>query len=229
MKTIGLLGGMSWESTALYYDMINLEISRRLGGLNSGKIAMFSVNFDEIEKLQHEGKWDELGEILSDSAKKVEAAGADFLVLCTNTMHKVADKIESSINIPMLHIAEATADVVQKNRFKKVGLLGTKFTMEQYFYKGKLHDRYIDVLIPEKKDIKIVHTVIYNELCAGKVEDASKKEYLRIINDLASKGAEAVILGCTEIGMLVKQEDTAIPLLDTTIIHAKAAVDLALE
>jgi len=229
MKTIGLLGGMSWESTGGYYRAINAGIKDALGGLHSAKIAMYSVDFDPIEKLQHQGKWDETARILTDAAQRVESAGADFLLICTNTMHKVAPQIEASINIPLLHIADATADVLVKEGIKTVGLLGTAFTMEQDFYSGRLVENYgLDVLIPEDSERQVVHDVIYQELCLGKIEDNSKAAYLRIIESLANRGAEAVILGCTEIGMLVNQGDTPVRLLDTTAIHAAKAVEYAL-
>lgn len=229
MKTIGLLGGMSWESTAGYYKTINEGVKNSLGGLHSAKIAMYSVDFDPIEKLQHEGNWEQTAEILSNASKNIEAAGADFLLICTNTMHKVAPIIEKSINIPILHIADATAEVLLEKEIKTVGLLGTAFTMEQDFYKGRLENKYsLDVLIPNKKDRAIIHNVIYKELCLGLIKEDSKKEYLRIIKSLFDNGAQAVILGCTEIGMLVSQEDTEVILLDTTSIHAKKAVEYAL-
>jgi aspartate racemase len=230
MKTIGLLGGMSWESTLGYYQKINEGIRRSLGGLHSAKIAMYSVNFDPIEKLQHQGDWEGTAKILADAAKKVELAGADVLLICTNTMHKVAPQIEYAINIPILHIADATAEALIEQGIKHVGLLGTAFTMEQDFYKGRLRDKYdINVYIPNDDDRKIVHDVIYQELCLGKVTEESKAEYLRIIDALAKQGAEAVILGCTEIGMLVKQSDTTVTLVDTTAIHAEKAVAYAIE
>lgn len=230
MKTIGLLGGMSWESTSSYYEIINKEVQKRLGSLHSAKIAMFSVDFEEIERLQHSGNWDKLGDILAQYAQNIESAGADFLVICTNTMHKVAPQIESAINIPILHIADATAKELVKDGVKKVGLLGTAFTMEQDFYKGRLQEKFnLEVLTPIREDRDLVHKVIYNELCLGECKDSSKLEYLRVIDDLANKGAEGIILGCTEIGLLVKQSDTKIKLYDTTAIHAKAAVDYSLE
>lgn len=229
MKTIGLLGGMSWESTLEYYRMINDGVKRKLGKLHSAQIAMYSVDFEPIEQLQHAGDWEATATILSDAAKKIEAAGADFLLICTNTMHKVAPEIEASINIPLLHIADATGEALVKNGIKTVGLLGTAFTMEEDFYKERLSQKFdLEVLIPEKHDRELVHKVIYNELCLGETKEASKKEYLRIIQSLAENGAEGVILGCTEIGMLVKQTDTEIALFDTTVIHAKKAVELAI-
>ena len=229
MKTIGLLGGMSWESTLEYYKMINEGIKKKLGGLHSAKIAMVSVDFEPIEKLQHQGHWNEMAKMLSNDAKSIEKAGADFLLICTNTMHKVAADIENSIRIPLFHIADATAEELIKEGIKTVGLLGTAFTMEEDFYKGRLTKKYgLKVITPNKKDREIIHKIIYNELCLGKVKEDSKKEYLRIINELGKNGAEGVILGCTEIGLLVKQSDTDIKLFDTTQIHAKKAVELAL-
>jgi len=229
MKTIGLLGGMSWESTVGYYRAINEGVKNNLGGLHSAKIAMYSVDFDSIEKLQREGDWGGTARILSEAAQCVESAGADFLLICTNTMHKVAPEIEKTIKIPILHIADATAEVLLHKGIKTVGLLGTAFTMEQDFYKGRLSDKYrLNVLVPNKEDRQIVHKIIYQELCLGKIQTDSKAEYLRIIDLLANKGAEAVILGCTEIGMLVNQDDTKVKLFDTTAIHAEKAVEYAI-
>lgn len=229
MKTIGLLGGMSWESTVGYYRAINEGVKHRLGGLHSARIVLYSVDFAPIEKLQHEGNWDGTAEILTDAARRIQSAGADFLLICTNTMHKVAPQVEQAIQIPLLHIADATAEVLVQKGIRTVGLLGTAFTMEQAFYKGRLTDHYgLDVRIPGEADRRIVHRVIFRELCLGKIQPDSKAQYLRIIDDLADQGAEAVILGCTEIGMLVKQEDTRVALLDTTIIHAEKAVEYAL-
>ena len=230
MKTIGLLGGMSWESTLAYYKAINEGVKNTLGGLHSAKIAMVSVDFELIEKLQTTGDWGGAAKLLSIEAKNVEVAGADFLLICTNTMHKVAPEIEESIQIPLLHIADATAEVLIEERFKTVGLLGTAFTMEQDFYKGRLSHQYgLEVLVPSTKDREIVHNIIYQELCLGNIKADSKIEFLRIIDALAAQGAEAVILGCTEIGMLVEQVDTPIKLFDTTAIHAKKAVEYAIK
>ncbi len=229
MKTIGLLGGMSWESTVGYYRAINAGVKNRLGGLHSAKIAMYSVDFEPIEKLQHAGDWKGTARILCEAARSVESAGADFLLICTNTMHKVAPEIEKSIKIPLLHIADATAEVLVNEGIKTVGLLGTAFTMEQDFYKGRLNENYgLNVLVPENEDRQVVHNIIYQELCLGKTESNSKTEYLRIIDSLANRGAEVVILGCTEIGMLVNQDDTKVRLLDTTAIHAEKAVEYAI-
>lgn len=228
MKTIGLLGGMSWESTLGYYRKINEGVKDALGGLHSAKIVLYSVDFEPIEQLQHAGDWDGTAKILCEAAKNIQAAGADILLICTNTMHKVAPEIEAAIQIPLLHIADATAEVLVNEGIKSVGLLGTAFTMEQDFYKGRLTNKYgLQVLVPDESDRALVHKVIYKELCLGKVESNSKAEYLRIIDALAAKGAEAVILGCTEIGMLVNQEDTTVRLLDTTEIHAEKAVEYA--
>jgi aspartate racemase len=229
MKTIGLLGGMSWESTLGYYRAINEGVKDSLGGLHSAKIALYSVDFDSIEKLQHKDDWQGTALILTEAAKNVEAAGADFLLICTNTMHKVAPEISTSINIPLLHIADATAEALVEQGVKTVGLLGTRFTMEQDFYKSRLQDKYgLTVLVPDEADRNTVHNVIYNELCLGNVLPRSKMQYVEIIKKLSAQGAEAVILGCTEIGMLVKQEDTEVTLLDTTAIHAKKAVEWAI-
>jgi aspartate racemase len=229
MKTIGLLGGMSWESTLAYYKVINEGVKNALGGLHSAKIAMYSVDFEPIEQLQHAGDWDGTAKILSEAAENIQAAGADFLLICTNTMHKVAPEIEAAVQIPLLHIADATAEIMVEEGIQTVGLLGTAFTMEQDFYKGRLMNKYgLQVLVPNKSDRELVHKVIYEELCLGKTEGASKAEYLRIINALEAQGAEAVILGCTEIGMLVKQANTNVRLLDTTAIHAAKAVEYAL-
>ena len=229
MKTIGLLGGMSWESTALYYQQINELIKQKLGGLHSAKIAMYSVDFQEIEEMQHSGQWDATGEILSKAAEQVQAAGADFLVICTNTMHKVAPQIAAAIDIPILHIADATAERIKAAGIKNIGLLGTRFTMEQDFYAGRLRDLHgINVLLPPRADRDLVHRVIYEELVLGVVRDESRREYLRIMDSLRAAGTEGVIEGCTEIVMLVQQAHTDIPLFDTTSIHAEAAVEMAL-
>jgi aspartate racemase len=229
MKTIGLLGGMSWESTLGYYKAINEGINKELGGLHSAKIAMYSVDFEPIEQLQHAGDWNGTAKILCMAAQNIQAAGADFLLICTNTMHKVAKEIGESIRIPILHIADATAEILVNQGVKKVGLLGTAFTMEQEFYKGRLLSQYnLEVLVPNEKDRQIIHKVIYQELCLGKITANSKAEYLRVIDGLAAQGAAAVILGCTEIGMLVNQSDTDVKLMDTTAIHAQQAVRYAI-
>lgn len=228
MKTIGMLGGMSWESTLTYYRLLNEGIKQRLGGLHSAQICLFSVDFAEIEKLQHQNSWDELGLLLGKAAICVEKGGADFLLICTNTMHKVAPQVAASLSIPILHIADATAEVLQKHQLKRVGLLGTRFTMEQDFYKQRITDNFgIEVLIPDAPQRTLVHRVIYEELCLGIIRDESRQEFIKIIQQLSSDGAEAIILGCTEISMLVGARDTVVPLYDTTAIHAQAAVDYA--
>ncbi|EKO3871141.1 aspartate/glutamate racemase family protein [Vibrio harveyi] len=230
MKTIGLIGGMSWESTANYYQIINREVKARLGGLHSGKVCLYSVDFAEIETLQHQGRWDDTAIILAQAAKSVEAGGADFILICTNTMHKVADQIQQAVNVPLVHIADATAEQLVVDGIKKVGLLGTRFTMEQDFYKQRLIDKFgVDVVVPSSDDQTIVHDVIYNELCKGEVHDDSRQHYLTIIEKLVEQGAEAVMLGCTEIAMLVESQHTDVKLYDTTEIHAKAAVEKALD
>lgn len=229
MKTIGLLGGMSWESTVDYYRLINQGIGASLGGLHSAKIVLYSVDFDAIEKMQSAGDWDGSASLLVDAAKKIQLAGADFLLICTNTMHKVAPQVEAAIDIPLLHIADATAQALEQNKIKTVGLLGTAFTMEQEFYKGRLIEQFgLNVLTPNEGDRRVVHNIIYDELCLGQQLTRSKVEYLRIVDNLESKGAQAVILGCTEIGMLIKQSDTNVRLFDTTEIHAQKAVEYAL-
>ena len=230
MKTIGLLGGMSWESTVTYYQLINQEIKTRLGGLHSAKLFLYSVNFEEIERLQHQGQWNQAAHTLTQAAQKIETAGADFLLICTNTMHKVAPTIESNITIPLLHIADATAQQIRSQNITTVGLLGTKFTMEDTFYKGRLTSKHgIDVITPTPTERQDIHQIIYTELCLGKLNATSRSRYLQIIQSLAAQGAQAVILGCTEIALLVQQAHTPIPLLDTTTIHAQTAVSHALD
>jgi aspartate racemase len=229
MKTIGLIGGMSWESTVHYYRIINETVRERLGGFHSAKLVLYSVDFHEIEILQHSGSWDEASRMLAQTARSLEAAGADFLVLCTNTMHKVADTIERAVNIPLFHIADPTAQEIKQAGIKKVGLLGTRFTMEQDFYRGRLRDQHqLDVLIPDDADRGIVHKIIYDELCMGLVRDGSRAEYRRIMRRLVDQGARGVILGCTEISMLVGPSDSPVPLFDTTSIHARKAAEWAL-
>ncbi|HND47078.1 MAG TPA: aspartate/glutamate racemase family protein [Anaerolineales bacterium] len=229
MKTIGLIGGMSWESSIEYYRIINETAKEKLGGLHSAKSLMVTVDFAEIEKLQHEDRWDEAGQILARCAQDLERGGADFIVLCTNTMHKLADQMTSNVSIPLLHIADATAEKIVAAGIKRIGLLGTRFTMEHDFYKGRLiHNYGLDVLIPEKTDRDIIHRVIYEELVLGKIVDASRREYQRIMNDLLAKGAEGIILGCTEIELLITEGDSSAPLFPTTKIHAIAAVEKAL-
>ena len=226
MKTIGLIGGMSWESTVTYYKIINEVVKEQLGGLHSAKILLYSVDFFEIEECQANGDWDTSVEILSKAARNLEKAGADFIVICTNTMHKVVPSIEKQIMIPILHIADATAAELKKASIQKVALLGTKYTMQQDFYKQKLVEKDIEVIIPNDSDIEVVNSIIYAELCLGNILSSSKKEYLRIIEELSLNGAQAIILGCTEIGLLIEQKDTTVPLFDTAEIHAiKAAMD----
>jgi aspartate racemase len=230
MKTIGLIGGMSWESTIPYYRIINETVRERLGGFHSAKLILYSVDFHEIEQLQSSGAWDESGRMLAQAARSLEAAGADILVLCTNTMHKVADAIETAVNIPLFHIADPTAQEIKQAGIKKVGLLGTRFTMEQDFYRGRLRDQHqLDVLIPDDADRGIVHKIIYDELCMGLVRDASRAEYRRIIQRLVDQGAQGVILGCTEISMLVGPSDSSVPIFDTTSVHARKAAEYALK
>lgn len=229
MKTVGLLGGMSWESTVSYYQVLNRVIGSRLGGLHSARVILLSVDFQEIELLQHQGKWDELGEILARDARALEGAGADFLVIATNTMHLVAPAIEESISIPLLHIADATAMRIKDSGIGKVGLLGTSFTMEEPFYRGRLEERHgLDVLVPSREDREVIHRVIYEELVLGKILPESRAEYQRIVKALQGEGAEGVILGCTEIGLLLGPGDTDLPLFDTALIHAEAAAEFSL-
>lgn len=230
MKKIGMLGGMSWESSATYYKLLNEEIKQRLGGLHSAKIILSSVDFEEIEKFQHSSLWEETAEILTNEAKAVEAANADFLLICTNTMHKVAPQIEKSINIPILHIADSTAKVLVKDGIKKVALLGTKFTMTEDFYKDRIRDKYgIEVVIPNEEEQDFIHEVIYKELCLGVCDRSSRDKYIKVIKRLEEEEqCEGVILGCTEISMLIKQGYVEIPIYDTTKLHVLSAVDHAL-
>ena len=230
IKTIGLIGGMSWESSIEYYRIINESVRGKLGGLHSAKCIMYSVDFAEMEPLQHLGKWNEATEILIAAARSVEAGGADFVMICTNTMHKVADEVQKHLRIPILHIADATAQAIKAAGFKRVGLLGTKFTMEEDFYKGRLVQKHnLEVIVPTAEARNVVNRVIYDELCMGKIEPSSKARYLDIMEHLAKEGAEGIILGCTEIGLLVKKEDCQVPLFDTTRIHALAAVEYAVQ
>ncbi|MBK8783299.1 MAG: aspartate/glutamate racemase family protein [Anaerolineales bacterium] len=230
MKTIGLIGGMSWESSIEYYRIINETAKEKLGGLHSAKSLMVTVDFAEIEKLQHEDRWDEAGQILVECAQDLERGGADFIVLCTNTMHKLADQIIANVNIPFLHIADATAEKIKTAGIKRIGLLGTRFTMEHDFYKGRLIQNFgLDVLVPNEADREIVHRVIYDELVLGKIVDGSREEYKRIMELLIAQGAEGIILGCTEIELLVNQSDSRAPLFPTTLIHAVSAVEYALK
>ena len=230
MKTIGLLGGMSLESTIPYYRIINETVKRRLGGLHSARIVLYSVEFQEMERLQQAGEWEKTGEILGAAGEHLRNAGADFLVLCTNTMHRVASQVETQAGLPLLHIADATAEEIRKNGFTTVGLLGTRYTMEQHFYRGRLVEKHgLDVRVPEESDREIVHRVIFDELCLGRTLDASREAYRRIVRRLVEAGAEGIILGCTEIPMLLGPKDSAAPLFDTTAIHARAAAGRALE
>lgn len=228
MKTIGLIGGMSWESTQTYYRLINEGVKAELGGLHSAKLVLYSVDFAEIESLQHQGDWPATAEILIDAAQALERAGANFILICTNTMHKVAEQVQQAISIPLLHIADATARVLKNDKIKRVGLLGTRFTMEQTFYRERLEHQGIQVIIPNEVQRERVHAVIYNELCLGKINTESKQDYLEIVRSLQEQGAEGVILGCTEIGLLIQRSDTDVTLYDTTEIHAQEAVKVAL-
>lgn len=230
MKTIGLIGGMSWESTIPYYRHINETIKHHLGGLHSAKVVLFSVDFQEIERLQMKGDWDAAGELLSHAAQRLEAAGADFIVICTNTMHKVYSQIASAVSIPLCHIADATAGVIQQQGIQRVGLLGTRFTMEQDFYKGRLSEQHhIQVVVPDEADRELVHQVIYQELCLGKINDESRKAFSQIMQRLVDNGAQGIILGCTEIGLLVSDRDATVPLYDTAKIHAVQAAEISLK
>ncbi|MCG7406965.1 aspartate/glutamate racemase family protein [Paenibacillus sp. ACRRX] len=229
MKTIGLIGGMSWESSSAYYQMINEEVKKRLGGLHSAKCLLYSVDFAEVERYQARGEWEKAGMLLGDVALSLEKGGAEFIVICTNTMHKVIEYIEEKINIPVLHIAEATAAHIKKSNVSTVGLLGTKFTMEQDFYKSRIESNGIKVLVPDLSERDMVHKVIYEELCLGNIQQASRDYYKKVIKRLVDSGAEGIILGCTEIGMLIKQEDSEVPVFDTTVIHAIESVNAALE
>ena len=230
MKTIGMIGGMSWESTLEYYRIVNQEVKKRLGGLHSAKCILYSVDFQEIENMQHRDRWDEAGQLMADAAQNVEQGGADFFMICTNTMHKVADFVQQQVRIPFLHIADPTAQKIKAAGIEKIALLGTRFTMEEDFYKGKLtHDDGLKVVTPSAADMDIIHRVIYDELCLGIIKASSRNRYKEIIHRLVKQGAEGVILGCTEIGLLIKDSDSRIPVFDTTLIHAQAAVDYALE
>ncbi len=229
MKTIGLIGGMSWESSIEYYRIVNQTVKEKLGGVHSAKCVMVSVDFDEIETMQREGRWDQATQAMSMAAKQVQSGGADFVLICTNTMHKMAPEVEDAIDIPLLHIADATAQAIKAQGLHRVGLLGTKFTMEGEFYRGRLETRHgLEVLVPEAREREIVHRIIYDELVLGEIKPASRKQYQTIIEKLTTAGAQGIILGCTEIGLLVKQADSPVPLFDTTLLHATAAVELAL-
>ncbi|MGW7072257.1 aspartate/glutamate racemase family protein [Streptomyces sp. NPDC054855] len=229
MKTIGLIGGMSWESSAEYYRLLNELVRERLGGLHSARCVLYSVDFAEIERLQVAGEWEEAGEVLARAAKGVEAAGADLVLICTNTMHKVAEQVQAALSVPLLHLADATADAVLRGGVRRVGLLGTAFTMEQDFYRERLASHGLDVLVPDAESRALVHRVIYEELCLGVVSEVSRAGYQRVIGDLVREGAEGVILGCTEIELLIGQEHSPVPVFPTTRLHAEAAVTAALE
>jgi aspartate racemase len=230
MRTIGLIGGMSWESTVPYYQHINRLTAQRLGPLHSARLVLYSVDFSDIEAMQRSARWDEAGALLADAARRVQAAGAEFLVLCTNTMHKVADAIEAAVDIPLLHIVDPTGSAIRAVGLRRVGLLGTRYTMEDPFYRDCLAQRFgIEAIVPEAAERARVHEVIYEELCRGRVLASSREEYLGIAAALAARGARGIILGCTEVGMLIGQGDTAIPLFDTTFLHAQAAVTWAIE
>jgi aspartate racemase len=229
MKTIGLLGGMSWESTVPYYAQVNQTVRERLGGLHSAQVVLYSVDFHVVERHQHDGDWDAAGELLAEAAVALEAAGADFIVLCTNTMHKVAPTIESAVRIPLFHIADPTAAAIKREGIRRIGLLGTRFTMEQAFYRDRLRDRHgLDVIVPDERDRAIVHRIIYDELCLGAVDERSRGEYRRIMASLVAQGAQGIVLGCTEIMLLVGKDDASVPLFDTTSIHARSAAEHAL-
>ncbi|KAB2740767.1 aspartate/glutamate racemase family protein [Brucella anthropi] len=229
MKTIGLIGGMSWESSQEYYRIINQEIRARLGGMHSAKSLMWSMDFGEIEQLQHQGKWEELTRLMIEAAQNLEKGGADFILICTNTMHKMAADVENATSIPLVHIADPTAEKIKAAGLSKVGLLGTAFTMEQDFYKGRLVAKHgLEVLTPDDADRKTVHDIIYQELVVGEIRDASREKYRAVINRLVERGARAIILGCTEIMLLIGQQDSPVPVFDTTRLHAEAAVDWAL-
>ena len=229
MKTMGLIGGMSWESSLEYYRIVNETVKEKLGGLHSCKCLMYSVDFGVIEALQHQNKWDELTKLMIEAAQNLKHGGADFIVICTNTMHKMAPEIETATGLNVLHIADVTGAAISKDQIQKVGLLGTRFTMEGDFYKKRLKDNYdIEVIIPEDADRQIIHDIIYNELCLGIIKDDSRQKYIDIINKLCANGAEGIILGCTEIPLLIKQSDVLIPVYDTTKIHAESAVEFAL-
>ncbi|MGH1162034.1 aspartate/glutamate racemase family protein [Bacillus mycoides] len=229
MKTIGLIGGMSWESTSEYYRILNEEIKSRLGGLHSAKCLINSVDFEEIERFQSNGDWDGAGEELGNAAYSLQKGGADFIIICTNTMHKVVEKIKENINIPVLHIADTTAKEIKRKGIQTIGLLGTKYTMEQDFYKSRIEENNIKVIVPVEKNREKINEIIYTELCLGKITSQSREYYKRVIEELVQKGAQGIILGCTEIGLLIKQEDVVVPIFDTTFIHAIEAVNVALE
>ena len=228
MKTIGLIGGMSWESSLEYYRLINEEVKRQLSGFHSAQCLLFSVDFNEIEKYQRNGEWDKATAVMVDAAQRLERGGADFVVICTNTMHKMADKVQKAISIPLLHTVDAVTHEIRSKGIQKVGLLGTRFTMEEDFYVRRLQNHQLQVLIPDQEDRKVVHRVIYEELVMGQALSPSRDEYKRIIHQLCEQGAEGIVLGCTEIGLLIKPEDVNIPVFDTTVVHAITAVNVAL-
>ena len=228
MKTIGLIGGMSWESTLEYYRIINKSVNERLGGFHSAKIVMYSVEFAEVERLQHAGEWGKLNDLMIDAARRVERGGADCVLICTNTMHIMAGDVEKNIDIPLVHIADATAEVIKEKGIARIGLMGTKFTMEKEFYRGRLASHGLEVIIPQQDQRETVHGIIYDELCQGIIKESSKDSYRGIIEEMVRAGAEGIILGCTEIGLLIRDGDASVPIFDTTEIHAKRAVDFAL-
>ncbi|MFI1679300.1 aspartate/glutamate racemase family protein [Streptomyces sp. NPDC020607] len=228
MKTIGLIGGMSWESSAEYYRLLNELVRERLGGLHSARCVLYSVDFAEIEQLQVQGEWERAGDVLAAAAKGVEAAGADLVLICTNTMHKVADQVKAAISVPLLHLGDATAEAVRRAGITRVGLLGTAFTMEQDFYRDRLAGHGLDVLVPDAEGRGLVHRVIYEELCLGVVREESRAAYQEVIRSLVRRGAEGVILGCTEIELLIGEADSPVPVFPTTRLHAEAAVDAAI-
>ena len=226
---MGLIGGMSWESSLEYYRIINESVKKKLGGFHSAKCILYSVDFEEVEKLQHQGDWEELTRLMAEAAQRLESAGADFVIICTNTMHKMADEVQRAIRVPVLHIVDVTAEAIKNNGQTRVGLLGTKFTMEQDFYKGRLRDKHgLEVLIPSPEERQMVHDILYSELCLGEIKELSKEKFKSVIQNLVDHGAQGVILGCTEIPLIVSQDDYAIPVYDTTTLHAQAAVDFAL-
>ena len=228
MKTIGLIGGMSWESTVPYYQLINEYVKKELGGLHSAKIALYSVEFDEIEKCQSEDRWDDAAKILADAAVGLEKCGADFILICTNTMHKVYAQVQAAVSVPLIHIADATGDALKAAGIRKVGLLGTRYTMQQEFYKGRLAEAGFDVAVPPEEMIGELNRIIFEELCVGEIKEDSRAYFARAIGELKKEGCEGVILGCTEIGLLVRPEDSVLPVFDTTVIHAEAAAKKAL-
>ena len=230
MNTIGLIGGISWESTVEYYRIINETVKEKLGGFHSGEIVMYSFDFAEVEKLQHQGDWDELATMMVDAAERVKRGGAGFIVICANTMHKMADKVQESVGLPLVHIGDVTAESIKAKGMNKVGLLGTKFTMEEDFYKRRLIDKHgLDVIIPDDEERQVIHKILYDELCLGDINEVSKGAFKKAIDHLVERGAQGIILGCTEIPLIVSQEEYEIPLFDTTAIHARAAVDFALQ